>query len=169
MPPKVYFKKPPLASYLLTCTCAGIHPGRIEPASPTALTTSRTEALQARRSCASSLDTFTQSFLYRAWPKTRGPEIGSRSALIVVAHVFSWSQARLRHVRGGVGRRRSLISSLSGRLAACPIQRSLLCTSSVGMLVRQRRRTHPSPWLPIGEKAPPTVRIITEAENVQCR
>ncbi len=61
-----------------------------------ALTTSRTEALQARRSCASSLDTFTQSFLRRAWPKTRGPEIGSRSALIVVAHVFSSSAPRAR-------------------------------------------------------------------------
>ncbi len=32
--------------------------------------------------------------------KTRGPEIGSRSALIVVAHVFSWPPARMRHVRG---------------------------------------------------------------------
>ncbi len=114
--------------------------GRVEPASPTALTTSRTEALQARRSCASSLDNFTQSFLHRAWPKTRGPEIGSRSALIVVAHVFSWPPARLRHVQGGVGRRMFLISSPSGRLAACPNQRSLLCTSSAGMLVRQRRR-----------------------------
>ncbi len=48
------------------------------------------EPLQARRSCASSLDTFTLSFLHRAWPKTCGLEIGSRSALIVVAHVFSW-------------------------------------------------------------------------------
>ncbi len=51
------------------------------------LTTSRTEALQARRSCASSLETFTPTFLHRAWPKTRGPEIGSRSALVVVANV----------------------------------------------------------------------------------
>ncbi len=121
---------------------SGLHwhkPGRIEPESPIALTTSLTEALQARRSCASSLDTFTQSFLHRAWPKTRGPEIGSRSALIVVAHVFSWPPARLHHVRGGVGRRRSLISSPSERLSAFPNQRSLLCTSSAGMLVRQRR------------------------------
>ncbi len=87
---------PRMVTYLLTCTCVGIHPGRVEPASPTALTTSRTEALQARRSCASALDTFTQSFLHRAWPKTRGPEIGSRSALIVVAHVFSSSAPRAR-------------------------------------------------------------------------
>ncbi len=33
--------------YLLTCTCVGIHPGWVEQASPTALTTSRTEALRA--------------------------------------------------------------------------------------------------------------------------
>ncbi len=97
-----------------------------------ALTTSRTGALQARRSCASSLDTLTQSFLHRAWQKTRGLEIGSWSALVVVAHAFSLPPARLRHVRGGVGRRRSLISSPSGRLAACPNQRSLLCTSKGG-------------------------------------
>ncbi len=101
--------RPCFRPYLLTCTCVGIHLGRVEPASPIALTTSRTEALQARRSCASSLDTFIQSFLHRAWPKTRGPEIGSRSALVVVAHIFSWPPVRLRHVRGGVGRRRSLI------------------------------------------------------------
>ncbi len=103
-----------------------------------ALTTSWTEAFQARRSCASSLNTFTQSFLHRAWPKTRGPEIGSGSALIAVAHVFSWPPVRLRHVRGGVGRSRSLISSPSGRLAAWPSQKSLLCTSSAGILVRWR-------------------------------
>ncbi len=126
--------------YLLTCTNVGIHPGRVEPASPIALTTSRMEALQARRSCASSLDTFTQSFLHRAWPKTRGPKIGSMSAFIVEAHVFSWPLARLRHVRGGVGWRRSLISSPLGRLVAWPNQRSLLCTSSASMIVGERRR-----------------------------
>ncbi len=58
--------------------------GRVEPASPIELTTFWTEALRARRSCASSLETFTQYFLHRAWLKTRGPESGSRSALIVV-------------------------------------------------------------------------------------
>ncbi len=98
---------------LLTCTCVGIHPRRVEPASPIALTTSRTEALQARRSCASSVDSFIQSFV---WPNARGQESGSRPALIVIVHVFSWSPVRLRHVRGGVARRRSLISSPSGRL-----------------------------------------------------
>ncbi len=79
---------------VLTCTCVDIHPGRVEPASPIALTMPRTEAFQARRSCASSLDTFIQSFLRRVWLKTRGPEIGSRSALVVVAHVFSWPPVR---------------------------------------------------------------------------
>ncbi len=60
-------------------------------------------------------------------PNTRGPERDSRSTLIVVDHVFSWPPVRLHHVRCGVGRRRSLVSSLSGRLAAWPNQRSLLC------------------------------------------
>ncbi len=92
-------------------------------ASPIALTTFRTEALQARRSCASSLDTFIQSFLHCACPKICSPVSGSRSALIVVAHVFSWPPARLHHMRGGVGRRRALISSPSGRLVVRPNQR----------------------------------------------
>ncbi len=35
---------------------------------------------------------------------------GFRPTLIVVAHFFSWSPVRLRHVRGDVGRRGSLIS-----------------------------------------------------------
>ncbi len=86
----------------------------------------------------SSLETSAQSFLHRAWPKTRGPERYSRSALIVVAHVFRWPPVRSRNVRGGVGRRRSLISSPSGRLEAWPNQRSLLCTSSASILVGQR-------------------------------
>ncbi len=37
------------------------------------LTTSRTEALQTRRSCASSLETFTQPFLHHTQLKTRCP------------------------------------------------------------------------------------------------
>ncbi len=102
----------------LPCTCVGIHPGRVEPASPIELTTPRMEALQARRSCASSLKTFTQSCLHRAWPKNRGPERDTRSALIVIVHVFSWPPVHLRHLRSGVGRRIALIRSPSGRLAA---------------------------------------------------
>ncbi len=105
-------------SHLLTTSCVGIHPGRVEPASPIELAMSRTEVRQARLPCASSLETFTQFFLHHAWPKTRGPESGSRSDSIVVAHVFSWPPVPLRHVRGGVGRRGSLISSPSERLAA---------------------------------------------------
>ncbi len=131
--------------YLLTYLRRHSPGGWVEPASPIALTTPRTEALQARRSCANSLYTFTQSCLHRAWPKTRSPEIGSRSALIVVTHVFSWTPAHLRHVRGGVGRRSSLINSPSGRLGACPNQQSLLCTSS-GLSWYLSR----SPFLPEG-------------------
>ncbi len=103
--------------------CVGIHPGRVEPALPIELTTSRTEAPLAQRSCASSIETFTQPFLHRAWPNTRGPERGSRSALIVVAHVLSWPPVPLRHVWGGVGRSRSLIRSPSGRLESQPNRR----------------------------------------------
>ncbi len=47
---------------VLNYTFAGIHPGRIEPAAPIELTASRINAFQARRSCASSQETFTQSF-----------------------------------------------------------------------------------------------------------
>ncbi len=72
-------------------------------------------------------------------PKTRGPERDSRSALIVVAYVFSWTPVRLRHVRGGVGRRRSLNISPSGRLLALLKKRNLHCKSCAGMLVRQSR------------------------------
>ncbi len=58
------------ACKVLTCTCVGIHKGRVKLASPIESTTSRTEALQARWSCASSLETFTQFFFYRVLPKT---------------------------------------------------------------------------------------------------
>ncbi len=47
----------------LTCTLVvGIHPGLVEAVLPIELTISWVEAHQARRSCASSLETFTQSF-----------------------------------------------------------------------------------------------------------
>ncbi len=127
--------KPELrVSHLLTTTCVGIHPRRVEPASLVELTTSRTEALQAQRFCASSLETFTQSFLHRAWPKTRGPEGGSRPALIVV--VFSWPPVRLLHVRGGVGRRRSLITFGTSSGITKPAEPSL--HEQCWYIVRQR-------------------------------
>ncbi len=50
----------------LTYTCGGVHPRRVEPASPIELTMLRTETLQARRSCASPIETFIQSFLHLA-------------------------------------------------------------------------------------------------------
>ncbi len=100
-----------------TCPCVGIHLGRVEPVSPIDLTTLRTEAAQARRSCASAQETFTQPFLHRVQPKICGPERGSRPALVVVAHIFSGPPVSLRHVRGGAGRSRSLPSSPSECLA----------------------------------------------------
>ncbi len=85
----------PVAFYnIFARSCGGIHSGRVKKASPIELTTSRIEAPQARRACASSWETYTWSFLHRAQPKTRGPERGSRSSSNVVVHVFSWSPAR---------------------------------------------------------------------------
>ncbi len=55
----------PLA-LVLTGTCVSIHPRWVELASPIELTTSRTEASQTQRFCVSSLETFTQSFRFRA-------------------------------------------------------------------------------------------------------
>ncbi len=57
---------------LLTGTCIGIHPGRVEPASLIALTTfPRLDALQVRRSIASSLDTFIQCVAEDSWSGER--------------------------------------------------------------------------------------------------
>ncbi len=50
-----------------SCTCVGIRPWRVEPSSLIEFTTSRIETLPTRRSCAISLETFTQ-------PKTRSSE-----------------------------------------------------------------------------------------------
>ncbi len=64
-------------------------PGRVQTTSPIQLTTSQTEAPQTRLPCVNSLEKITQSFLRRAVPNTRDPEGDPRSALIMVAHVFS--------------------------------------------------------------------------------
>ncbi len=65
--------------------CGSVHPERFQPASPIELTTSWTEAPKARR----SLETFAQSFLHSAQPKTRGPEKDCMSSSSVVSNVFS--------------------------------------------------------------------------------
>ncbi len=59
--------------------------------------------------------------------------------MIEGALVFSRPPIRLRHMRGGVGRCRPLISSHSGRLAAWLNQRNFLCTNSAGIHVRHSR------------------------------
>ncbi len=53
-----------------TYTWGGIQPGWVEPAYQIELNTSRVEALQARRSCASSQEPFTQVFLHLKHRKT---------------------------------------------------------------------------------------------------
>ncbi len=50
------------------------------------------------------------------------PGEGCRSSLRVVAHVFSWPSVLLCHVRSVVGKKRPLISSPVGYLAAWPNQ-----------------------------------------------
>ncbi len=88
---------------VLAYICVGFHPGRVELASELAM--SRMDAFQAQWSCASSLEAFTQPCLLRVWPKNCGPERDTKSALIVIAHVFSWPPVRLRQVRSGVDRK----------------------------------------------------------------
>ncbi len=123
----------------MPCTCGGIQPVWVEPASPIELTTSQKDALLARRPCASTLETFATPIFYRAQPKTRGPDRGSRCASTMVVHVFGLPSVNLRHVQGFVGRSRSFITSPPGRLAAWPEQRGLVGTNWVGMLVRRRQ------------------------------
>ncbi len=85
--------------HFLTCTCVGIHPGRVAPAPPIELTMSPGST---------ALRELTRYF-----------------QLVTVGRLAQRSS--FRHERGGVGRSMSLISSPSGRLVACLNQRSLLC------------------------------------------
>ncbi len=124
----------------LTCTCVGIHPGRIEPASPIALTfvsdggtPGSTVLCELTRPVHPVL-----SPLCVAEDSRSGNRF--QDGLDHGCHVFSWPPTRLGLLPGGVVRRRSLIISPSGCLAVWPNQRSLRCTSSAGMLVRQGRR-----------------------------
>ncbi len=104
-----------------------VHPGRVEPTSPIELTTSRTEAPQAHYSLSPSPFSTVRS-LDRGCP------------------LYSWPPVRLRHMRGGVDRSRSLISSPTARnLCAsrvecdghCHWQRTTTTTTSFpGLLVK---------------------------------
>ncbi len=58
---------------------------------PLELTSPRTEAFRARRSCARPLENFIQTFLHRAQPKIRDPERGSKPVLNVVALLWTSS------------------------------------------------------------------------------
>ncbi len=116
--------------YLYTCRHS---PGWVQSASSVELPTSRMEALQARWTCTSSLETFTNSFFHPAHPKTQSPHGGFRLSLTVADHVFSWPPAHFRHERSSAGKMRSLISSPSGRLAAWPNQRSLVWSNCAYM------------------------------------
>ncbi len=105
-------------------TCAGIHPGRVEPSSLMEMAAWRVEAPQARRSCAILLEIFALSFLHHAQPKTGGLGWDFRSSLSV--HVFSWPPACFRHTWDSEGKSKFLNSSLLGRLVVLQIQWSYL-------------------------------------------
>ncbi len=62
-----------------------------------------------RWSCVIMFESFTLSYLHHAYLEARSPEGCPRSSLNVVAHVLNWCPARLRHVKGVVGKRSSLI------------------------------------------------------------
>ncbi len=93
------------------CTYGGIHPRRVEPASPMEFAACLNEVAATRRSRASSQENATQPVFHR------GPEWDFRSSLRVNAHVISSPPQR-----GGMGKRKSLLCS--GLLEAWPNQRS---------------------------------------------
>ncbi len=114
----------------LTLTWGGIHLGWVEPASPIQLTTSRTEALQTRRSCASSQEPFAQSCIdedsrsrerFKVFLEFRGPPPQLSSS--------SFSPRARRYGLEEVPDHLTL-----RHLAAWPNQRSLLRTSCVDIL-----------------------------------
>ncbi len=104
-----------------------LEPGWAESVLSMEFTTSRVKAPQARRTCASSTEIFTQ-------PKTSSPDKGSRSSFCIVARVFSWPPIRLRHEQGVGDKRMFLNSSPPERLAEWPYHPSLLWTSYVSVL-----------------------------------
>ncbi len=79
-----------------TCRCVCVQPKRIKSAPPTALTTSRTEALQVQWCCVSSLETFTHPFLHRAWQKPHGPE---RATFAYATCEALWPEVPLERIR----------------------------------------------------------------------
>ena len=123
-------------AYLLACTCIGLHPGRVEPASSRASTVSRTIAAHVRR----LHEMASQSRFHRRRPTTSGPDSTARSSLIVLAYVFSWPPTRFRQLGREVGSCTSWTSSPSGRRAACPNHRRRRRSRRSGRGWRFRRR-----------------------------
>ncbi len=110
-----------------TATVIVLEPGRAESVLLMEFTTSRVKAPQARRTCASSIEIFTQ-------PKTSSPKRGSMSSLSMSVRIFGWPPVRLRHEQGVVGKMISLISSPSEHLATWPYQWSLIWASCTSIL-----------------------------------
>ncbi len=71
--------------------------GWCEPSSLIELTTTRTEAIQIRRTCASSLETLTRPSLHHASPHARGEKRDSRCALNVTVNMNLITQSPCSH------------------------------------------------------------------------
>ena len=80
------WRTPFIVLHILSCTCIGFHPGRVEPAYYRASTAFRTIAFHVRWSWAWSYEMASQSRFHRRRPTTWGPDSAARSFLIVLAH-----------------------------------------------------------------------------------
>lgn len=65
-------KKKAKTNYLFVLACCGVHPGRVEPASSLALTTSRIIEALARPYWARPIEMISQSWFHRRKPTTTG-------------------------------------------------------------------------------------------------
>ncbi len=106
-------------TYLLTCTCVGIHLGRVGPV----FTNWDDPVAYWGTPGLTFLCELTKGFHSVLSPSCVAENPRSRSALIVVAHVFSWPPVRLRHVRGGTGTINPA-SDLLDALAVCDEHRA---------------------------------------------
>ncbi len=97
--------------YVLTCTCVGIHLGRVELASSVELATSLTPGSTGLYELTRDVHPVLSPSGVAANPRSGE---GLSSVLIVVAYVFNWPPVHLCHVRGSVGRSRPKLHSCRG-------------------------------------------------------
>ncbi len=122
-------KATPKKLFVSTCTC-----GTFNWARWAGITIFQIETLQARRSCTSSLETFTQSCRHCAWPKRLHVCLYRACPRLCLASSSPALRARrCRHME--------IPDQLTpGRLTTWPNQRGLLCMSYTDILVGWGRR-----------------------------